>query len=278
MELSALLPLFEAGEIAAWRSIYQSPPAALMAQLGMGYFEHAGALLMWNRAAPVPVLNRVVGLGVFAPADSATIDLFLSRSRAERCPCLVSVAPFAQPSDLAAALVAHRMRATDLWQVQHGLIQPLSTLATPPGYRIERVTLASAAPWAETILSGWQFPPRAAVGLLAMMIGIVQQPGWHCYAAIHDLSGAMVGGATMYLADGVAGLYFDTARSEHRRHGIQQALVRARLAEAQRQGCTRVFAPTPVGGSAAHNMTRCGLDQAYERPNYLIQASDRVTR
>ena len=270
MELSALVRLFEAHEIAAWRSIYQSLPAALLAQLGMGCVEHAGALLMWNRAGPLPILNRIIGLGVFAPADDLTIDLFLSRSRAERCPCLVPVAPTAQPADLGAALLARGLRPTNLWQVQHGLIQATPAPAVPPGYRIEQVTSASAAPWAETILSGWQFPPRAAVGLLAMMIGIVQQPNWYCYAAIHAQSGAMVGGATMYLAGGVAGLYFDTARSEHRRHGIQQALVVARLAEAQRQGCTRMFAPTPVDGSAAHNMTHCGLDQAYERPNYLM--------
>lgn len=278
MELLALVRLFEAHELAAWRSIYQSPPAALMAQLGVGCFEHAGALLLWNRAAPVPILSRLIGLGVFAPADGATLDLLLSRSRAERCPCLVPVAPSAQPADLGDLLVARGLRTTDLWQVQHGLIRALSAPAVPSGYRIESVTATSAAAWAETILSGWQFPPRAAVGMLAMMIGVVQQPGWHCYAAVHEQSGAMVGGATMYLADGVAGLYFDTARSAHRRHGLQQALVLARLAEAQRQGCTRVFAPNPVAGSAARTMTRCGLDQAYERPNYLLQASDRVTR
>ena len=80
MESPELIQQLEANEIAAWRSIYQSPMPSVAAQLGMGFFEHAGALLMWNRAAPVPILNRLVGLGVFAPADETAIDVLLSRT------------------------------------------------------------------------------------------------------------------------------------------------------------------------------------------------------
>ena len=70
----------EANEIGAWRAIFDAASAALAAQLGFGYAEQGGALLFWNRAAPSPLFNRIVGLGVFEPATNALLDALLARS------------------------------------------------------------------------------------------------------------------------------------------------------------------------------------------------------
>lgn len=81
----------------------------------------------------------------------------------------------------------------------------------------------------------------------------------------------MVGGGAMYIAAGVASFYFDTVSAAHRGHNLQLALLHTRLAEASSQGCIHACAPTPLGGSAEQNMRRAGLDQAYERLNYVTK-------
>lgn len=275
MESPELIQQFETNEIVAWRSIYQSPQLDMAAQLGLGFWEDQGALLLWNRAAPVPILNRLIGLGVFAPADVTTIDSFLNRSRVERCPCLVQVTPTAQPANLAEQLVARGLRQIDRWQVQYGTIGDSTKIAVPPEYRVEQVTAASAPLWAEVMLSGWQFPPHAALGLLALAIGLVRQPEWRCYAVIHQPSGALVACGTMYVAANVAGFYFDTVLPAHRGHDLQIALLQTRLAEAHGLGCTHACVPSPIGGSAERNMRSVGLDQGYERLNYLMERAAR---
>lgn len=273
--MESLVQQFEANEIAAWRSIYQSPMPDLAERLGMGFLEHAGALLMWNRAAPVPILNRLVGLGVFAPADASVVDVFLKRSRAENCPCLVQLAPTAQPVALAEQLATYGLRQTDRWQLQYGAIPDTPSAGSVQNYQIEPVTVASAPMWADALLSGWQLPLRATLGLLALTIGLVQQPGWRCYAVIHQPTGVMAGGGAMYAVDGIAGFYLDTIIPAHRGRQLQTLLAQARLVDAHSLSCRYACAPSPIGGGAEHNLRRAGLDQAYERVNYVTERAAR---
>ena len=68
MDVQTLTHRLEANELAAYRSIYQAPSSAVAGQLGLGYADYGGALLVWNRAAPTFLFNRVLALGVFQPA------------------------------------------------------------------------------------------------------------------------------------------------------------------------------------------------------------------
>src|SRR5215208_3156639 len=101
---TALARRLEANEVAAWRAMVGAPPAEIAASLGLGYAEQDGALLIWNRAAPVLIYNRLLALGVFKPATNVTINRLLARCRAEQTRCEVQVTPAAQPADLSARL------------------------------------------------------------------------------------------------------------------------------------------------------------------------------
>jgi GNAT superfamily N-acetyltransferase len=271
IDSTALARRLEANEIAAWRSIFQAPAPDVAAKLGLGYVEQAGALLIWNRAAPVAIYNRLLALGVFEPAADAAIDALLERSRAEQARCSVQIAPVAQPANLGAKIAARGLRPDTAWLMHYRALEGrLPDPAPPPGYRVERVTPDSAAAWSDAILAGWQVPARAAAGVLATLLPLAQQPDWACYLAIHEATGLAVGGGALFVGGGVGGLYTDGVRAGHRGHALQRALIAARLAEARERGCDLASAQTYVASAGQRNMAQQGFEVAYTRQNYVM--------
>ncbi|KAL4772040.1 hypothetical protein BDW60DRAFT_222676 [Aspergillus nidulans var. acristatus] len=63
----------------------------------------------------------------------------------------------------------------------------------------------------------------------------------------------------------VAELYIDSTLPEFRGRGVQVALLRARLAEAKREGCAIAAVTTWPGGVSARNMERVGFKLAYRK-------------
>lgn len=268
--IATLAQQLEANEIAAWRAIFGGPPAPLAAHLGSGYLEQGRALMIWNRAARVPLFNRIVGLGLFEPATDDLIDGLLARARAEHIRILVHVAPVARPANLGAMLSARGLVPAQPWLVHYRSLEtPLPAPRIPEGYRIERTLPASSAAWGDALLAAWGFSDRAAVGALAVTLPIVQDAHTICFAAIHEASGQIAGAAMLYVSGSVGGLYADGVRQEHRQQGLQDALIAVRLAEAQRQGCTLACSQTLEAHPAQRNMAQAGFEIAYTRENYI---------
>jgi hypothetical protein len=257
-------------EIAAWRTIYQAVSADLAAQLEIGYAEDAGALRIWNRSAPVFLFNRVMGLGVFEEATDAAIDNILVAVRATRTNAQVEVAPSARPADLATRLRSHGLVSATSWLIHYHKLDSAAPIVETPGYRIEQVTAANAAAWSDTLLTAWDFPARAATGVLALTVPLAQHPAIVCLAAIHEATGQIAGGGMLYASDGVAGLYADCVRPAYRHHHLHDALIAARLAEARRLGCDLVCSQTLAHHPAEHNMAQAGFKIAYEQQNFVL--------
>ena len=242
-DITTLAQRLEANEVDAWRAIVQGPPAAMAQQLGLGWAEQGGALLIWNRAAPVPIYNRLLALGVFEPATDALLDTLLARG----------------------------LRQNPAWLMHfHALRGELPAPDPPPGYRIERVTPESAPAWSDAILAGWEVPQWAATGVLATLLPLAQHPAWACYLAIYEPTGLVVGGGALFVAHGVGGLYTDGVRAEHRGRALQRPLIAARIAEAQRRGCELACAQTYVASAGQRNMASLGFEVAYTRLNYVM--------
>jgi GNAT superfamily N-acetyltransferase len=270
-DIITLTQRLEANEVAAWRAIVQAPAAEVASRLGLGCAEQGGALLIWNRAAPVFIYNRLLALGVFEPATDAQIDGLIARGRMEQSRSAVQVAPAARPPDLGARLVGRGLRQEPAWLVHcRRLGGELPAAAPPPGYRIEHVTPASAAAWSDAILAGWQVPAWAATGVLATLVPLAGHPDWSCYLIIHEQTGLIAAGGALFVAQGVGGLYTDSVRPEHRGRALQRALIAARLAEAHERGCTLACAQTYVASAAQRNMASMGFEVAYLRQNYVM--------
>lgn len=267
----ALTRQLEANEIAAWRTMWQAPAAEVAVQLGLGYAERGGALLIWNRAAPVFLYNRLLALGVFEPATDALTEAMLARSQAERMRCEVQLAPAAEPGDLGEKLEARGLQQSAAWLMHYRALDgELPDAAPPPGYRIERVTEASAPAWGDAILAGWQVPARAATGVLATLLPLAQHPRWSCFAAVQEATGQVVGGGALFVDRGVGGLYTDGVRATHRGRALQQALIAERLVEARRRGCEIAASQTFVASAAQRSMASQGFEIAYTRLNYVM--------
>jgi GNAT superfamily N-acetyltransferase len=269
-DIGALERRLEANEVAAWRAMYQSPTPAVAARLGIGYAEQGGMLQIWNRAASTLLFNRVLALGVFEPADDALIDALLARAQAEQSRCMIQLVPGAQPADLPERLQARGMKPELAWLIHaRALDDTLPEIIVPAGYRIEQVAPAGAAAWGDALLAAWGFPAAAAAGALTLVLTLIQHPDATCFAAIEQSSGQVVGGGALVLSGDVGGLYSDGVRVEHRRHGIQEALIAARLAEARRRGCALACSQTLEAHSSRHNMALAGFEVAYTRQNYV---------
>ena len=83
------------------------------------------------------------------------------------------------------------------------------------------------------------------------------------YAALRD--GVLAGGAGLRLAEGVAQFAGAATAPAHRRHGIQAALLSARLADATAAGCDVAVIVTQPGSKSQQNAQRRGFDLLYTR-------------
>jgi len=90
------------------------------------------------------------------------------------------------------------------------------------------------------------------------------------YAALRD--GAIAGGATMRIAEGVAQLTGAATAPAHRRRGVQSALLSARLADAAAAGCDVAVITTQPGSKSRQNAQRQGFDLLYARAVLVRQS------
>ena len=108
-------------------------------------------------------------------------------------------------------------------------------------------------PWHE------EFPREVLIG--AELDGIAA--GDVRYAGL--CGGALAGGATMRIAEGVAQLTGAATAPAHRRRGVQTALLAARLADAAAAGCDVAVIVTQPGSKSQQNAQRQGFDLLYTR-------------
>jgi ribosomal protein S18 acetylase RimI-like enzyme len=69
----------------------------------------------------------------------------------------------------------------------------------------------------------------------------------------------------MRILNGVAQLCGAATLPEHRRRGVQTALLRERLAEAAREGCDVAVVTTQPGSPSQENAQRQGFELLYAR-------------
>jgi GNAT superfamily N-acetyltransferase len=94
-------------------------------------------------------------------------------------------------------------------------------------------------------------------------IGDMEQASATPYLAFRG--GVVAGGASMRISEGVAQLTGAATAPAHRRHGVQTALLSARLADAVRAGCEIAVVTTQPGSKSQQNVQRRGFHLLYTR-------------
>lgn len=204
-------------------------------------------------------LSQVYAWGLSGGVSSDELDAMERFYLERRMGVRLRVCPYADPS------VLHILGARGyvLRSLMHVFAYPLKNLTSrAPGMRgleIKMVNEREARRWFEMIGAGgdWAEPDGASF----MTIRCVSKPGSRFYLAY--MNGQPVSGGALEIYQGVASLVASDTLPEYRRHGVNTALLRARLEIAAQAGCEIAVLKTHPGSATQTNALREGFELVY---------------
>ncbi|WP_194825622.1 GNAT family N-acetyltransferase [Nocardia sp. XZ_19_231] len=220
-------------------------------------------------AGPGSPLNKVVGVG-FAGVPTVAQWAAVEQAYAEvGAPVQVELAHLADPR-IGADLTARGYRLTSFENVlglrPRGRVWPASQ-----SVEVRRDDENGFDTWLDTVVDGFAHPdndlptheefPR---DILAAVIRDLAATGdTHRYLAYRD--GIPAGGASLRMSDGIAALAGAATLPEHRRLGVQTALLSARLGVAAAADCDLAVVTTEPGSKSQKNSQAQGFALLYTR-------------
>jgi GNAT superfamily N-acetyltransferase len=225
---------------------------AIRESIGGGYAIYAGD------GSP---LNRAVGIGMAGPVTAADLDHLEAFYREKNAPQRLDLCPLADKS----LLDALRPRAIYVDEYHMVLVRPLVEAAgdapAPKGVRIALAAPSDADLWIRTVAQGFDADTEPDPRTMGIAAPNFYASNATCYLAWVD--GVPAGGGAMYIHEGVAEFGGASTRREFRRHGVQSALLLARLAAAREHGCEFAIVLTNPGTDSQRNVERVGFRPAY---------------
>ncbi|MFZ3215356.1 MAG: GNAT family N-acetyltransferase [Candidatus Acidiferrales bacterium] len=140
--------------------------------------------------------------------------------------------------------------------------------ATPPGVTVRAVAPDESKLWTETVAQGFAEHVPVTQAILDVMEGFCWRARARCFLAFVD--GSVAGGAAVSAERGVCGLFGASTLPAFRRHGVQLALLAARLEWARENGCDLAVSIAQPGSISHHNIERCGFRVAYTRTKLIL--------
>jgi GNAT superfamily N-acetyltransferase len=214
--------------------------------------------------------NKVAGLGFAGVPDPQALDGIEQAFAAVGAPVQIELAHLGDP-DIGPLLSDRGYRLESFENVLGRALDAEHDPVTPPGIEVRRSTDEELEAWLEVVVDGAAHPdtqglpwheefPRdilmaaerdsAAAGLLR-------------YIALHN--GVVAGGAGLSLSEGIAQMAGAATAPAHRRHGIQSALLAARLNDAAAAGCDIAIVTVQPGSRSQQNVQRQGFHLLYTR-------------
>jgi GNAT superfamily N-acetyltransferase len=142
-----------------------------------------------------------------------------------------------------------------------------------PGVVVRPASPDEARTWTDAVITGFDHPdvqegPKAHESFARETLERVMEElgatvGIRRYLA--SLDGAVAGGASLRLDDGIAQLCGAATLPAARRRGVQTTLLHFRLAEARREGCDIAVVTTQPGSKSQENVQRQGFALLYTR-------------
>ena len=228
--------------------------------------EAAGVVVLTVPEAPgIPMLNRIVGLGVDGPATEEAVDAALAVIP-EGVTYYVAVAPGALPLHLPGWLEARGLEQG--WGWMSFRRSPASPPQVETSLRLARVESHSEAEAFARI-------QRVAYGLpepLEPLLTRAPDRGWECWIALDGDEPA--GAGALFELEGAAYLGFGATLPEHRGKGAQGALLAHRIARAGELGCDVVLTETgerrdDLPSNSYRNILRAGFEEVAVTANWV---------
>jgi GNAT superfamily N-acetyltransferase len=240
--------------IAAERSAFAEGMAAFQPESGAGWLPIAGGRAIFTGADFFT--NRALALGLHGP---------VSRDDVERVETFY--AERGLPSEIELASTVDRSLLHLLGQRGYQLIRFRNIYAQAVGPRevtgpkvveIHEVDASNAADWSTTLLDGFGYTTdadRDRVETWNRMLRTVSE----LTALVAVMDGKPVGSASVMILSSTAVLGGAATLPAFRRRGVQQALIKARLAVAARTGCDLAIVTADPGSSSGRNAERTGF-------------------
>ncbi|MFI5778320.1 GNAT family N-acetyltransferase [Nocardia sp. NPDC051570] len=220
---------------------------------------------------PGSPLNKVAGLGFGELPSAAELDELETAYAATGTPTQVELAQLGDPA-LAIALTERGYRLTSFENVLGRVIEPGFAGQVPAALEIERSGDDELDSWVDVMVEGFAHPDEQGVAsqeefprdvLAAVTRDMAAVSGVRRYLARRD--GVPAGAASMRCGDGIAQFNGAATAPAHRRHGVQTALLSARLADAARANCDLAVIVTMPGSKSQQNSQRSGFQLLYAR-------------
>lgn len=215
--------------------------------------------------------NKLIGVGFGDPLSEEVMADVEHLFQQHDAPVQAEVSTLADPS----VLVTLSRRGYQLVGFEHVLGLRLPTtgpMRAPAAVEVELSGSETLERWIKTVAAGFaqadaqgvpsseSFPPEA---IADAMRDFARAPGTHRYAAFRR--GVLAGGASLRIDDRVAQLCGAATLPEHRRQGVQSALLARRLEDAASAGCDVAVVTTQPGSKSHQNVQRIGFELLYAR-------------
>jgi GNAT superfamily N-acetyltransferase len=214
--------------------------------------------------------NKVAGIGFGGVPGAAELTKIEQSFAACGAPVQVELAHLADPA-VSALLTGRGYRLVSFENVLGLALTGEPERVTPPGVEVRQCGAGEFESWVDVVADGLAHPDLQGVPsheeFSREVIGRSERDlaaaGAVPYLALRD--GAIAGGASVRLADGVAQLTGAATAPAHRRRGVQTALLSARLADAAAAGADIAVVTTQPGSKSQQNVQRSGFDLLYMR-------------
>lgn len=212
-------------------------------------------------------VTQAEGLGLHGPLSEEEFERLEEFFRSRGSAVVLEVCPLADPGFIE-ALGKRGYSVVEFTNVLVRDINPQEKFPEPG----PRVTIRPAGPsearvYAETVARGFTEHFPVTEEIMGTIQGFFSGPGVHSYFAL--VEDVPAGGATLTLRNGVAGLFGTSVLPEFRKHGIQAALISARLEVARKEGCDLAMSMTLPSSGSQRNLERHGFRVVYTRTKFI---------
>ena len=258
----------ERSEMNALASATLHAPVGIARNLGLHLVFDQGVMMALATNADVLALNRIVGIGVEAPASRDQLARLIDIARQRGTKRLfVQVVPSRSPDELEEWIESEGGRKYNRWVRLWRNVSGTPEVNTDLDVR--QLSSVDALRSGEIVAESFNMPME----LSPWFASIVGKPGWTHFGAYDG--DKLVSSTAIYISGNTGWLGFAATLADYRGHGAQGALIRKRIEHAHANGCDSVVVETAEqtlehSAPSYRNMLRFGFTEAYFRQNYMV--------
>ena len=252
-------------EAAEGSSIIRIAKASVAAIAGLAVEPFAGGAAVF--AGIGSPMTHAIGIGLQGEVPIEELQRLERFFRDRGSACVVDLCPLAHPS----VLFYFQTKPYRLAECNNVMVRPIApdeSFDVHPALR--RIGETDYREWSSVVCRAFSEQMPVTEDGIAMMSATCKAS--QCWVAV---SHGAIAAAAMSVNSGVAHFYGDATLSSARRAGWHSALIRARLAAAQQQGCQFAMGCVLPGSQSHRNYERAGFQLLYMRVN-LVREFERT--